>query len=279
MPTTLAGCTAETAEDWLQAVLRSIGTMRENLGDEHSLRTLAQSAWFSPFHFHRVFHKVTDTTPARFLAAWRMAEAKQLLIYSSATVTDICMQIGYSSLGTFTSQFTRMVGVSPRRFRRLVTAYSTRPFNDILLSLGQRVPPPGRAQVTVSVTGGYGDGVGAAVGLFPSGIPQERPAACAVLPVPGTAVLGDLPDGTYYPLAMSFHPAVTATEAIATADLDRCVVGAADAPVRVVGGIAIPAGPVAIRLRARRPTDPPLVLALPLLMAADAAGVPAGTGD
>ena len=55
------------------AVLRSIATMRENIGEDLPLRTLAQAARLSPFHFHRVFQRVTDATPARFLAAWRMA--------------------------------------------------------------------------------------------------------------------------------------------------------------------------------------------------------------
>jgi AraC family transcriptional regulator len=112
--------TERTADMWSEAVLRSIGTMRENLGEELSLRTLARSAWLSPFHFHRVFHRLTDSTPARFLAAWRIAEAKRRLAYSEDSVTDVCMHVGYASLGTFTSQFTRVVGVSPGRFRRLV---------------------------------------------------------------------------------------------------------------------------------------------------------------
>ena len=65
--------TEQTADIWNQAVLRSIGTMHEHLGDELPLRTLARSAWLSPFHFHRVFRRLTDSTPARFLAAWRIA--------------------------------------------------------------------------------------------------------------------------------------------------------------------------------------------------------------
>jgi len=258
----------DTAEDWLRAVLRSIGAMRENLGDEHSLRTLAQVAWLSPFHFHRVFHKVTDSTPARFLAAWRMAEAKRLLAYTPDSVTDICMRIGYSSLGTFTSQFTRMVGVSPGRFRRLLAATGDQPFNKLLAELGHQLDPPARPQLTVTVTGGPDSTVPAAVGLFATGIPQQRPASCAVAWTPGSAPIGGLADGEYHPLTICFDDSVTVTEAVAMTDLERCYVGAAEEIVCVADGRVVSGTTVSVRLRARRATDPPLVLALPLLLAA-----------
>ncbi|GAA5179049.1 hypothetical protein GCM10023322_07830 [Rugosimonospora acidiphila] len=259
-----------TADDWMRAVLRSIGVMRENLGHEHSLRTLAEVAWLSPFHFHRVFHKVTNFTPARFLAAWRMAEAKRLLAYTPDSVTDICMRIGYSSLGTFTSQFTRMVGVSPGRFRRLLATAGDQPFNEMLAALGRTQRPPSRVQLTVTVSGGPHAPAPTAVGLFSTGIPQQRPAFCAVTWAPGTVPVGDLPDGVYYPLAMCFDPAVTVTEAVAMTDLEGCFVGAAESVVSIVGGRVASPATVPVRLRNRRETDPPLVLALPLLMAAGA---------
>jgi AraC family transcriptional regulator len=262
--------TEHTADMWNQAVLRSIGTMREHLGDELPLRTLARSAWLSPFHFHRVFHRLTDSTPARFLAAWRIAEAKRRLAYSADSVTDVCMHIGYASLGTFTSQFTRVVGVSPGRFRRLVQGYADVPFHEILDRLGDTLPQPARATVTVSVSGGPGDGTPAAVGLFDSTIPQRRPAGCAVVRTPGTAGIDVPPDGVFQPLAMCFDRSVTVREAVAATDLDRCYVAAAPGPVRVPGAAAAPVA-VELPLRRRRPTDPPILLALPLLMAADGA--------
>jgi AraC family transcriptional regulator len=257
----------DTADDWMRAVLRSIGVMRENLGDEHSLRTLAQVAWLSPFHFHRVFHRVTDSTPARFLAAWRMAEAKRLLAYTPDSVTDICMRIGYSSLGTFTSQFTCMVGVSPGRFRRLLAVCGDLPFNNLLAEVADRLPAPARVQLTVAVTGGPGGTVPAAVGLFPTGIPQQRPAACAVAWTPGNVPVGDLADGVYHPLTMCFDDSVTVTEAVAMSELDRCFVAAGKDLVCVADGRVTSARTVPLRLRGRRATDPPLILALPLLLA------------
>jgi AraC family transcriptional regulator len=262
-----ANCASgHTADDWVSAVQRSVETMREDLGGEHSLRSLARSAWLSPFHFHRIFMKVTDTTPARFLAAWRMAEAKRMLAHSSASVTDICMQMGYSSLGTFTSQFTRTVGMPPGRFRRLLDAQPDRPFNDLLRDLGQSWAVPSAPQLSVTVTGGP-MAVPAVVGLFRTGIPQERPTACAFVDVPGRAVLAGISEGPHYPLVMSFDESVTVVEAVAGGDLDRCYVGAGD----VTSALAIREATdstVGVKLRGRRATDPPIVLALPLLLAA-----------
>jgi AraC family transcriptional regulator len=249
---------------WTDAVLRSITTMRENLGDDLPLETLARSARLSPFHFHRVFQRVTDATPARFLAAWRMAEAKRMLAGSSASVTDICMRIGYTSLGTFTSQFARIVGVPPGRFRRVVASYADVP----LRAAVPDTPPPERpAQLTATLTGGPRPGAVAVVGLFRTGIPQGRPLACAVSEVPATVSFADLPDGLMYPLAVCFDEYATVADAmVATEPEGSCYVAAAE-PVRIGGRRPGPVD-VGLRLRPRRLTDPPVILPVTLLMAA-----------
>jgi AraC family transcriptional regulator len=261
--------TDHTMIERLAAVQRSVGRMRGSISDEHSLPNLARSALLSPFHFHRVFRQLTAATPARFLAALRMAEAKRLLVYSSMSVTDICMQVGYSSLGTFTTQFTRLVGMSPRRFRQLITPVAGQRFADILTMIRPALPEPARTQVTGIVTGGPGGGMLAVAGLFPSGIPQERPAACAIVPPPSIAAFGNLDDGEYYPLTMSFAPPTTVAEALVREDPDLCFVGDSPTPVRIREGRAVSQAPFRVQLRPRRPIDPPLVLALPLLLAAE----------
>ena len=265
-----------TARDRIAAVGRSVRRMRGNISEEHSLPKLARSALLSPFHFHRVFRQLTAATPARFLAALRMAEAKRLLVYTSMSVTDICMQVGYSSLGTFTTQFTRLVGVPPRRFRQLIAPFADQRFADILTQIQPALPEPAVVQVTGVVTGGPGDGAPAVMGLFQSGIPQERPAACAIVRAPSIASFGNLPDGEYHALAMSFAPTATVVDALVCEDPDLCFVGASTTLVRIEDGQSVTAGPFRIQLRPRRPIDPPLVLALPLLLAAELACQPGG---
>lgn len=256
-----------TASEWAAAVGRSVHMMQADIGAEHPLRELAQSALFSPFHFHRVFRELTDSTPARFLAAVRMAEAKRLLLTTSTSVTDICMQVGYSSLGTFTSQFTRLVGVSPRRFRQLAGGVANMPFAAVLERIRPMLGPPDRVLFTARVSGGPSPVV---VGLFPTGIPQGVPAACAIVSLPEIAAFGDFPDGRYHVLAMSFTPSTTVAQALAADDPDRCFVGSAPVPVRAAGGRVEGHRQVVVRLRPRRPIDPPVVLALPLVVAATA---------
>jgi hypothetical protein len=74
---------------------------------------------------------------------------------------------------------------------------------------------------------------------------------------------------------MCFHPSVTVVEAAVDADLDRCFVGSNAFARSIVDGRAVPPATVRLQLRARRETAAPLVLALPLLMAAGGAREPA----
>ena len=93
--------------------------------------------------------------------------------------------------------------------------------------------------------------------------------------VPGSVAFGDLPDGVYYPLTMCFAPSVSVSQAVGSANADGCFVGASRLPVSIVDGRAVSAATVRIRLRPRRETDPPPVLALPLLVAAEREREPA----
>jgi AraC family transcriptional regulator len=261
--------TGSTLNEWVAAVTRSVRKIHDNIGDTHSLPDLAESALLSPFHFHRVFRQLTGSTPGRFVAASRMAEAKRLLAYSQMSVTDICMEVGYSSMGTFTTQFTRLVGVSPLRFRRLMTVFANQSFSAVLTRLRAVLPGPIGRQVTGLMTGGADGGAMAVVGLFRTGIPQERPSACAILLVPGRAAFDGLTDGEYHPLAMSCDPSVTVVEAMARDDSAGCFVGASPTPVQISKGCPVAGATFQIALRPREPIDPPLVLALPLLVAAE----------
>ncbi|MFD0592037.1 helix-turn-helix domain-containing protein [Catellatospora coxensis] len=73
---------------------------------------------FSKFHFSRMFQRVTGLSPGRFLSALRLQQAKQLLVTTSFNVSDISLRVGYTSVGTFSTRFTRSVGLSPTIYRR-----------------------------------------------------------------------------------------------------------------------------------------------------------------
>lgn len=101
------------------AAAQAIDYMRQHLAEPLQLADLARVAPFSPFYFHRLFRDVTTMTPARFLAALRMAEARRLLLHTDRTVTAISRCVGYTSAATFTTQFSRLVGITPGHFRQV----------------------------------------------------------------------------------------------------------------------------------------------------------------
>ena len=82
-----------------------------------SLNEAAYEACLSPFHFHRLFSNTFGQTPHEFLTARRLEEAKRLLTRTDMTVTEICFELGYSSLGSFSTLFQRQVGCSPTDYR------------------------------------------------------------------------------------------------------------------------------------------------------------------
>jgi AraC-like DNA-binding protein len=79
---------------------------------------LARELGMSPFRFIRVFEALFGTTPHQARIAGRIDRAQQLLASSETSVTCVCMEVGFSSLGSFSSSFSRRVGRSPSAYRR-----------------------------------------------------------------------------------------------------------------------------------------------------------------
>ena len=78
---------------------------------------LARSAYVSEAHFSRSFKAAFGETPHRYLLSRRMERAKALLRDGDVTVTEVCLGVGFTSLGSFSAQFRRFVGVSPNAYR------------------------------------------------------------------------------------------------------------------------------------------------------------------
>jgi len=79
---------------------------------------MAEAALMSPSHFARRFREVYSESPYGYLITRRIERAQQLL-RSGAAVTDACMEVGFTSLGSFSSRFSEVVGMSPSRYRSL----------------------------------------------------------------------------------------------------------------------------------------------------------------
>jgi AraC-like DNA-binding protein len=83
-----------------------------------SIPEIAREAGMSPFHFIRRFEALFGTTPHQFRIQSRLDEAKILLARGGHSVTEVCMEVGFSSLGSFSDLFTRRTGASPSAYRR-----------------------------------------------------------------------------------------------------------------------------------------------------------------
>jgi AraC-like DNA-binding protein len=81
------------------------------------LDQLATVAGVSKFHFARSFDAVYGETPIRYLTRRRIERAQDLLRAANLTVTEICMLVGFASLGSFSARFTQLVGESPTAYR------------------------------------------------------------------------------------------------------------------------------------------------------------------
>jgi AraC-like DNA-binding protein len=247
-----------------QAVERAIQMMRERLHEPLALDDLAASACLSPFHFSRVFRQVTGSPPGQFLAALRLNAAKLLLLTTPLSVTDVCFEVGYSSLGSFTTRFTQFVGMPPASLRRLPADFDPAR----LEALNRHIA---RAQAGVRsdayVTGRVvapGARVGTiCVGLFAQPIPQGYPIVCTMLPGPGAYRLGPVPDGRYYLLSAGLPWSDDPLAYLLPGA--GLLVGVGLMPLTVQHGVW--SGAPDLILGPPRPTDPPIVVALPLLLA------------
>jgi AraC-like DNA-binding protein len=85
------------------------------------LDDLAAAAGFSRYHFAREFRVAFGETPRAYLSRRRVERAKDLLAHANLTVTEVCMVVGFASLGSFSRRFRELVGCSPSEFRLRAT--------------------------------------------------------------------------------------------------------------------------------------------------------------
>jgi AraC-like DNA-binding protein len=78
---------------------------------------MARTALMSPSHFARQFRAAYGETPYNYLMTRRIERAKALLRRGDLTVTDVCMEVGCTSLSSFSTRFTELVGESPSTYR------------------------------------------------------------------------------------------------------------------------------------------------------------------
>jgi len=83
-----------------------------------SVSEVARTSGFTRFHFIRLFKAIFGETPHQYRSRAQVEKAKHLLILTDLSITDVCMAVGFSSLGSFSALFSRRVGMPPSGFRR-----------------------------------------------------------------------------------------------------------------------------------------------------------------
>ena len=250
---------ADTVEANQVSVERAIRHMKVHLADPLDLDALAQVAAISKFHLVRVFDEITGTTPHHFLSCLRVQRAKELLLKGGSPVTEICLMVGYNSLGTFSKTFSELVGLSPQEFRAMPRRLTAKQFATAIwhyLAARQKISGP----TIEGVVEGPGRPKGFVfVGTFTKGVPLG-------VPISGTVMIGRGKFWIERPALPEFHLLAALMPLSATlTDM------AANLPISLVASQRVPNDPDSplekyrLRLRPLRPTDPPIVLALPAL--------------
>jgi len=85
--------------------------------EELDVEALARAAFVSPAHFSRQFRRAFGETPHQYLLTRRLERAAELLRNTDRSVADICLTVGLRSVGSFTTSFRRLYGVSPTAYR------------------------------------------------------------------------------------------------------------------------------------------------------------------
>ncbi len=81
------------------------------------LTEISKQACLSRYHFLRLFRETFATTPHQYLIRRRIEKAKELLCSERFSVTDVCFEVGFQSLGSFSALFRRCVGDAPNNYR------------------------------------------------------------------------------------------------------------------------------------------------------------------
>ncbi|MBS1608482.1 MAG: helix-turn-helix transcriptional regulator [Bacteroidetes bacterium] len=90
----------------------------ENFNGPINLDTVSGQAYFSRFHFHRLFTRIYRRTPHQYITQKRLDKAR-LLLTENKSVTAICNEVGFESIGSFSALFKKEIGFTPQYYRNM----------------------------------------------------------------------------------------------------------------------------------------------------------------
>ncbi|MGO5014670.1 helix-turn-helix transcriptional regulator [Niallia sp. Sow4_A1] len=230
-------------------VLKSIEYMKNNYSDDTlTLDSIANSVNLSKFHFNRVFKKITGIPPRKYLMSIRLYKSKQLLHESNLRLTDICFDVGYNSLSTFTSKFKSEVGISPSTYKEKTSILDFKELQHKKVNGGEitgRIIAPPNFVGTIFI------------GLFNEFIPSGEPIACSIQNRDGDFLIDGFPNGEFYLFVAGANKKDGLRFPIDTDNLYRCMhlekISVKDNSINLT---------YPLKLREKNIADPPIILSL-----------------
>ncbi|WP_166349095.1 helix-turn-helix transcriptional regulator [Phytoactinopolyspora limicola] len=140
---------SRTAVETLIAVRKARDLIDRCYAEPLDLDRIAAAAGYSRFHFVRAFRSAYGETPGRYLTRRRVERGQELLRSVNLTVTEVCHLVGFSSLGSFSSLFRELVGVSPAQYQREAHQAGPPPIPGCYV-LMLTAPPPKRPSAQTS---------------------------------------------------------------------------------------------------------------------------------
>ena len=108
----------QIAEDIYQRVVTAKLFIDDNFSEPIDLKEISEKAFLSRFHFHRLFTRIYRKTPHQYLTRKRIEKAKDLLA-ENKPVTDVCNEVGFESIGSFSVLFKKEIGFAPQYYRNM----------------------------------------------------------------------------------------------------------------------------------------------------------------
>ncbi|MFN8672915.1 MAG: AraC family transcriptional regulator [Candidatus Sericytochromatia bacterium] len=104
-------------DDLINQIIQAKDFIENNYSKNINLNDIAKEAFFSKYHFIRLFKSIYGQTPYQYLTLVRIKNAK-LLLKSGQTITNTCFQVGFDSLSSFTGLFKKITGSTPSKFKK-----------------------------------------------------------------------------------------------------------------------------------------------------------------
>lgn len=237
--------------------------IQHHLDEPFSLSQLANYAGYSPYHFTRIFKEKMGISPFYYISALRMQKAKMLLLNTKFNIRDIGLEIGQQSLGTFTTQFTKRIGVTPSEFRKspqLAQDYfkSLKQLNH--WSLGQSIfNSSNKVEGIVESKTPFAGVI--LIGLFAKPIPEGLPLYGTLLSSVGEFYFTDVKPGIYYLMATSVSWGMEVSGFLLPETNLRF---RSEKPIVIKDHHSVPHQ--LVTLRPPLLDDPPILVSIPLLM-------------